>query len=147
MRYLIKPYEGFLIQDRNIFVSLGTQKEEIHKQLGGAPGDILETLEYYDDLRVDYNEKDEAVAFEFFSGPEVFLDPSVSPLLTEQSLFRISFSELNELLVKTDPQSKVSGAGVISLNYGLGTYLEDSEEDICESVIIFKKGYYDRTGL
>lgn len=146
MEYLIKPHEGFLIKNKNMFITLGTQKEIIHKQLDSNPSYIMETLEYYDELRVDYNENDEAVAFEFFSNADVFLDSTYSPKITEKNLFKISFSELNELLIKIDPQSKVSGAGVISLNYGLGTYLEDAEDDRCESIIIFKKGYYDSLG-
>lgn len=84
------------------------------------------------------------IAFEFFSHSDLFIITEAKEFndLKEKNLFKIPFVEINKILCVMDPSSKVTDAGVISLKYGIGTYLEDSEEDTCESIIIFKKDYY-----
>ena len=41
---------------------------------------------------------------------------------------------------------RLLGIGFDGVVAGCGTYLEDSEGDICESIIIFKEGYYAPLG-
>ena len=104
------------------------------------------SMEYYNDFRIDYNTQDKAVAIEFFPSSELFIKSDDFTKLKATDLFKISFKWLNKILSTLDSSNKDNGCGIISLKYGIGTYLEDSEGDICESIIIFKEGYYAPLG-
>lgn len=142
MGYIIKNYDGFINNDI-CELKFGMTKNEIHNLLCKKPNSIMSTLEYYDDFRIDYDEQDNASAFEFFSSSKLYLNMKEFPELKNINLFTINFDKLNKIITCKDSLSKVDSSGIISLKYGVGTYQEDSEEEICESIIIFKKGYYD----
>mgnify|MGYP004588980353 FL=1 len=148
MSYLINPYVGFQDELNGLFFPFGIDKSEFHALIKKEPNSYMSTLEYYDDYRVDYDRNNKAIAFEFFSNSDLFIITDANEFndIKEKNLFKIPFVEINKILCVNDPSSKVTDAGVISLKYGIGTYLEDSEEDVCESIIIFKKGYYATLG-
>ncbi len=148
MSYLINPYVGFQDELNGLFFSFEIDKSEFHTLIKKEPNSYMSTLEYYDDYRVDYDKNNKAIAFEFFSHSDLFIITEAKEFndLKEKNLFKIPFVEINKILCVIDPSSKVTDAGVISLKYGIGTYLEDSEEDTCESIIIFKKDYYAPLG-
>lgn len=48
-------------------------KLNVHDFLGKEPNYIMSTLEYYDDFRIDYNNDNKVIAFEFFSSANVVI--------------------------------------------------------------------------
>lgn len=147
MEYIIYPYSGFRCVPSNICINLGMTSNEIANLLGRVSNDVVSALEYFDDFRIDYDDKCNASAFEFFNSSKLYIGKECRINLFDNiDLFSIKFGKLNKAILEIDNSARCDGAGVISLKLGLGTYHEDSEDDICESIIIFKKGYYDSLG-
>ena len=146
MNYSIVLNKGFRMDSNNTFVTLGMSKPEVHAALNMQPSFLLDTMEYYENFRVDYDSNDIAVAFEFFSNSNLYIKSEKFFTLEKRNLFTIPFEEMNTILEGLDPQVRISNSGVISLEYGIGTYLEDSDDIVCETIIIFQKGYYDSLG-
>lgn len=144
MKYILYLYKGFKNELNDVCFTFDMSKSEIHDLLGKKPEYIMSTLEYYDDLRIDYDKDDRAVAFEFFSWADVVLESDDFPDLKGINLFSISNKKLNRLIKKHDLSAETDSSGVISLKYGIGTYCESSDES--DAIIIFKKGYYDFLG-
>lgn len=146
MNYSIIPNKGVWLHSSNVLVPLGMKKCKLHAILNMQPSFLMGTMEYYEHFRVDYDSSDLAVAFEFFSNSNLYIQSDDFCILENRNLFTIPFQELNTILEELDPQVHISDSGVISLEHGIGTYLEDSEDIVCETIIIFKKGYYDSLG-
>ena len=119
-------------------------KPEIHYLLGKEPDYIMPSLEYYDDFRIDYDKDGGAVAFEFFSWANIMVESDDFPDLKGKNLFSVPNKKLNRLIKKCDSSAQTDSLGVISLKYGIGTYCESSNKS--DTIIIFKKGYYDSLG-
>jgi len=60
------------MDSNNTFVTLGMSKPEVHAALNMQPSFLLDTMEYYENFRVDYDSNDIAVAFEFFSNSNLY---------------------------------------------------------------------------
>jgi hypothetical protein len=121
------------------------ERQELRDKVGGEyqPGvnDFEGFKEYYDffplsDLLIYYDEADRVNAFEFFSAGPEFRDIDI---LAE------TYSKLIELFTHFDPELEVEETGIDSAKFGIGIHAPDSEDenDVPESVIIYKQGYYD----
>ncbi|MCM1506686.1 MAG: hypothetical protein NC177_06080 [Ruminococcus flavefaciens] len=141
MKYILYLHKGFKSND--ISFTFGMSKQEVHDLMGKEPEYIMNTLEYYDDFRVDYDTDDKVSAFEFFSWADVVLENDDFPDLKGINLFSISNSKLDRTIKKHDSSAEVDGVGIVSLKYGIGTYCENSDSEPSDTVIIFRKGYYD----
>lgn len=98
------------------------------------------SMEYYKDFRIDYDKNGEAAAFEFFSSISVILSDNELLLPNAVNLFSLPLNKINKALKLYDPNYINDGASTISLKYGIGTYGEGKK---CETIIIFRHGYYD----
>jgi hypothetical protein len=61
-------------------------------------------------------------------------------------LLGLSFAEMLEFIRVRDPEVEVNIEGLESLNLGIGSYAPDGEdepESPAETVIVFRRGYYD----
>lgn len=147
MEYVIYPYSGFFCVSSNARIEFDMTSTKIASLLGYDKKETMSNLDYFDHFRVDYDDKGYAVAFEFFNTSKLLIDENNNKDLPSNiDLFTLKFKELNKIILKIDNTTKCDGAGVISLKLGIGTYHEDSDDDKCESIIIFKKGYYDSLG-
>lgn len=146
MKYVILPHIGTINLVTQTTIQFGLRKSKFHNLHNSDPKFSMGTMEYYEDFRVDYTDDENINAIEFFNWAEVCINLNFGGISNNQNLFEIPFSILNTLIVKNDPEAKISDSGVISLSIGLGTYHEDAESDKCESIIIFQKGYYSRLG-
>jgi hypothetical protein len=100
--------------------------------------------DYYDyflnsEIKVYYDEENSISAFEFYKGPLTF---NGIDLLTE------SYENLVKLFCSLDSELKVEETGFTSRKCGIGieavyAAIEDQTAP-AESVIVFKKGYYDK---
>ncbi|MDE5556869.1 MAG: hypothetical protein K2J32_04135 [Ruminococcus sp.] len=143
MKYILYTYQGFKNELNDICFTFDMSKSEVHDLMGKEPDYIMSTLEYYDDFRIDYDDDDRAVAFEFFSWANIVIENDDFPDLKEINLFSLSNKRLNRLIKKHDFSAETDASGIISLKYGIGTYCESSNRNESEAIIIFKKGYYD----
>ena len=139
MSYFIYPYKGFSI-DENYIINFGMRSKDIKDVLGEKFECQQDSFEYYKDFRIDYNKQEEAIAFEFFSSSIVIMKNNELPLLNNVNLFSYTKNKINKILMSYDKKIILDGASTISLKYGVGTY---GEEKKCETIIIFKQGYYD----
>lgn len=74
-----------------------------------------------------------------------FAEPA-EPMLEGTNLLSIPFSELAALLQRQDATIELEATELTSKGVGIGAYApeaEESPEKPAESVIVFKKGYYD----
>lgn len=143
MKYILYPYYGFKNEQNDICLTFDMSKLNVHDFLGKEPNYIMSTLEYYDDFRIDCNNDNKVIAFEFFSSANVVIKSENFFNLKEINLFSLSNKELSKLIKKCDSSAKIDASGIIFLKYRIGTYCESSNINKSESIIIFKKGYYD----
>lgn len=142
MKYVLYSYQGFKSGLNNF--TFGMSKQEVHDVLGKEPEYIMDTLEYYDDFRIDYDTNDRVSAFEFFSWADVVIENVDFHDLKGINLFSVLNNKLNRFIKKCDNSAKMDDLGIISLKYGIGTYCEDTDRESSDTIIIFRKGYYDR---
>lgn len=134
------------------FVSVGDlffsdSRESLRKKLNeGFRAGVKEfegIKDYYDlfkksDLMVAYDKDDNINAFEFYKGDVIF---------NGISLLKEPYINLIEIFSKNDPGLVVNGTTVTSNKLGIGLnapYAGTEDEDaFVESVIVFRKGYYD----
>ena len=98
--------------------------------------------DYYDyfeasELFVYYDEQNNVNAFEFFNGNLVFKGIN---------LLKEPFDRLIEVLSELDPDLDYDGINFTSNKYGLSggpKYNEFGDMTTAESIVVFKKGYYD----
>lgn len=69
---ILKNY-GFKNEQNDICLTFDMSKLNVHDFLGKEPNYIMSTLEYYDDFRIDYNNDNKVIAFEFFSSANVVI--------------------------------------------------------------------------
>lgn len=121
------------------------ERQALRDKVGGecqaGINDFEGFKEYYDffplsDLLIYYDEADKVNAFEFFSSAPEFKDID---LLSE------TYSKLIELFAHFDPQLIIDESGFDSPAFGIGVHMPDTEDedDVPESVIIYRRGYYD----
>ncbi len=146
MEYVIYPHSGFFCVSSKARIEFDMTSAKIADLLGYNKKETISTLEYFDHFRADYDDKGYAAAFEFFNTSKLLIGENNNNLPSNIDLFTLKFTELNKAILKIDNTAKCDGTGVISLKLGIGTYHEDSDDDKCESIIIFKKGYYDSLG-
>lgn len=128
-------------------LSFKDKREEIRKKLNeeftSGIKEFGSVKDYYDlfkttDLMVSYDENDNINAFEFYKPNPVF---NKINLLTEP------FSNLIKLFLELDSELVIDDTGFNSYKYGIGidAPYASTEDDkaAAESVIIYKKGYYD----
>ena len=56
------------------------------------------------------------------------------------------FRELKSTIISQDSDIELDETGLLSFTLGIGLFvpeLEDSEDSLVESVIVFREGYYD----
>lgn len=134
MEYVINPYVG--VSE----LKFGMSQKEIHAILG-EPKDSFKRNEFakgftetYSDCFVNYDAEYRCEAIEFFGKPEVKINNIF--------LFSTSCAEIRQCL----GDIKNNDSGYTSFMYGVGIYAPDEyDEPDClpESVIVFRKGYYD----
>jgi hypothetical protein len=144
MDYILRPYIGF--ND----IRFGMTSEEISKLMWLKPthfkkGDDENNSDMYEDFFVYYSNNGEADAFEFFPPAKIKLISDFLPQTLGEDLFSIPFEKINELLLNSDKSAEDDGYGMVSEKVGIGTYREDFDNINAESIIIFKKGYYELT--
>lgn len=147
----LSPFTSYIYGMKIIpFESVGEllftdERQELRDKVGGEyqPGvnDFEGFREYYDffplsDLLIYYDEADRVNAFEFFSAGPEFKDID---LLAE------TYGKLIELFTHFDPELVIEDSGFDAPGLGIGVHTPDTEDenDIPESVIIYKRGYYD----
>jgi hypothetical protein len=95
----------------------------------------------FGDFHVYYDANGRVEAVEFFNGlSEVLFD--------KQNLFALPRAELNRFLIMRDSELMVESDSMISCKHGIAVYAPGWKlhpNATAESVLMFKKGYYDAT--
>lgn len=140
MDYKITPHESL----GNI--SLGLHKDEIRKllkepylefyrnHLSKTPTDFFETL----GLFICYDENLICEAIEMVR--------PANPILFTVKLLTLPYESIEEQIAEWDDKLEKTYTGFTSYKFGVGAYApnrDDSPNETIESVIVFKKGYYD----
>jgi hypothetical protein len=136
----IVPYESL---DQ---IRFGMPRDEVRKAVGvsftefvrnefsAAPTDNFDTLSLF----VNYDSAHRCEAIE--------LAPPAEANFMGKDLLAMSFAEAAKWISTLDAKLHVDEAGLTSYKFGLGLYApdhQDSPEKPSESVIVFRKGYYD----
>lgn len=140
MDYTITPYESL----GNI--SLGFHRKEIRKLLkepyiefyrnkfSKMPTDFFEGL----GLLINYDENLSCEAIE--------LVQPANPILFTVKLLNIPYKSAEDQIAEWDDELEIRSTGFTSYKFGVGAYSPNKGVSPCEaieSVIVFKKGYYD----
>ncbi len=134
MSYIIYPYIGVNS------IRFGMTKEEIHSELGNPETTFMRNsydntgeTEEYKDFFVCYDEDERCEAIEFFELADI--------ILNGKAIFTGTYDEICGLFDDIEEDN----TGFTEYKYGIGVYAPDKDETVCypESVIVFKKGYYD----
>lgn len=133
MEYQITPYESvgpikFSMTQQEVQTALNEHYETFRRG-PFATGDT----ETYGQCFVNYDAAGHCDSVEFFGDANV--------KFKETSPFSLSCAELRKLLAPVEDND----SGFTSFEYGIGVYApyEEDEPDKVESIIAFKKGYYD----
>jgi len=140
MDYTITPYESL----GNI--PLGLHRNEIRKLL----------KEPYTEF---YRSESSKVPIDFYVGlgllinyEENFLCEAIeivkpaNPILFTIELLNLPYASVEEQIAEWNDGLKIMYTGFTSYKFGVGVYApnrDDSPNEVSESVIVFKKGYYD----
>lgn len=138
MSYNYLPYVG--IND----ISFGNSFEQVHSKLGEPVDEFYRgwlkhvLTDMYQDFMVYYSDKKVVEAIEFYGD----IDVNIGDMVIGDKTFDLILQEF----LKRDNELIIDGDGFTSIKYGLGVYCpswKDSEDLLIESVIVFRKGYYD----
>lgn len=135
--YIINRYEGF----NNI--RFGMLSQEIEERLNQKPrrfykdkDDKFKT-DAYNDFYIYYDAEGKFEAVEFNNNAILYFN--------EVKLFEKKYQEIELLFKNLDLEIEIDDVGFTSYKLGIGVYAPFKYENnaIIESIIIFKKGYYD----
>lgn len=140
MDFVITPYKSF----GNI--PFGLHRNEVRMYLR-------------DSYREFYRSHSDKVPTDFFEilGLFIYYDEDLlceaieviqpaNPILFSLRLLNLSYQEVEEQILEWDKEVNITKTGFTSFKLGFGAYAPnkfDFPDEISESVIIFKKGYYD----
>lgn len=135
---MINPYKGF--ND----IEFGLSPREIEKKLKKRPRKVLKQnydkyeTDAYDDLYIYYDEEGKCEAVEFNCGAKL--------IFNKAKIFEKSYQDIESFIGNMDPDIEIDEVGFTSYKFGIGVYAPYKSEinSKVESVIIFKRGYYDR---
>jgi hypothetical protein len=116
-------------------------RDKLKEAYQSGEDDFEGIKEYYDyfpqrEMLIYYDESDRVNAFEFFSPEPEFKDIDI---LAE------TYGKLVELFSVFDPELVVEETGFDAPKLGIGVHAPDSgdDNDMAESVLIYRSGYYD----
>jgi hypothetical protein len=133
------------------FISVGNLKfsdnrksirEKVNEKYSSGVKEFAEIKDYYDffpdsDMFVYYDDKDNVTAFEFFKP---------KPTYNGLDLLMLSYIKLRNEFLNFDKDLQIEFTGFRSINLGIGVHAPSAYENPevkPESVIIFKKNYYE----
>lgn len=141
MEFLIKPYIGInniLLGDSraNITNIIKEERNSFKRnEFDSGVTDHYENKGLF--LIYDVNEKLEAIEFE----------KEAKVVFKQRVLFEMSPQEILDWIVELDENITIEEDGFTSEKFGIGGYLgagiNNPDEESLDSIIIFKKGYYD----
>ena len=140
MSFLIEPFEAAGA------IEFGMHFSDVRKLMGPCeksfkrngfekfPTDMYQKKGFF----VCYDETGKVEAVEFF--------PPSNPCYDNVELLNNEYNFIINLINKKDGLIEISSNGFISYGLGIGAYCSSAEDDSSsfpESIIVFKKGYYD----
>jgi hypothetical protein len=140
MNYKITPYESlgnipFGLHRNEIRGLLKEPYIEFYRnQFSKTPTDFFETVGLF--IAYDKDFLCEAI--------EMVLP--ANPVLFTLTLFNVSYESAEEQIAEWDDKLEKTNTGFTSYKFGVGAYApnkDDSPNEMIESVIVFRKGYYD----
>lgn len=130
-------------------IALGMLRAEVRQTLGApvesfqktpssaTKSDAFDTL----GIHVHYDSDDRCKAIEFGSAVS-------EPKFSGRQLLKQPFAQLEPWLRQLDPEVRSGTEGLTSLKLGFGLYGTPASQDpesLVEGVIVFRRGYYDKT--
>jgi hypothetical protein len=140
MKFEIHSHEGagpirFGMTTTEVREAMGEEFESFMKGSDSEhPTDVFTESQCY----VFYDASGKVKAIEFWEPAQ--------PTLGGVDLLGLSYADLVKLIRAQDPDVEVNLEGFESLNLGIGSYAPDGEdepESPAETVIVFRRGYYD----
>ena len=144
--YTLESYKGLVDNSTNtLIVYFGQSKREIRKILG-KPKEIkdYEEMELYDDFYVYYDEDNKCVGIGLYNDKKY--ENTLTLTMSDRNLLEMKYRHIVKLIKRNDPNSIEDDDGIISLKYGISVdpkETKDFQDDICDVIHIFQKGYYD----
>ena len=144
--YTLESYKGLVDNSTNtLIVYFGQSKREIRKILG-KPKEIkdYEEMELYDDFYVYYDEDNKCVGIGLYNDKKY--ENTLTLTMFDRNLLEMKYRHIVKLIKRNDPNSIEDDDGIISLKYGISVdpkETKDFQDDICDVIHIFQKGYYD----
>lgn len=136
MKYKFIPYESigpfqFMMPRKEVRNKVESTPREFKKSKFSK-----NTTDAFEGFHAFYTQDDKLEAIEFFNN-------DVGVLLNDDNLFDYKLSDLKKMLADNDPDMKVEDGGFISFKYGVAVSNASSPTDEIESILTFRKGYYD----
>lgn len=136
MLYSILPYEG--IGD----LKLNTDRSDVRNFFGNKYSEFKKaktsenTTDDFGFCHAYYDNEDKLEAVEFFN------DENIDIIYNDESLFKISYSRLKEIL--NNSKLEIEKCGFIDYHNGISGYTSSNDEnESVETILIFRNGYYD----
>ncbi|GAB3913236.1 hypothetical protein GCM10028826_25590 [Mucilaginibacter boryungensis] len=135
----IVPFQS--VGDLNFTDTRQMLRDKINQDYQSGADDFEGIKEYYDfypqrDMLIYFDANDRVNAFEFFSPEPEFRDID---MLAE------TYTKLIELFTVFDMELIADDSGFDSPTFGITVHApyEDSKDDMPESVLVYREGYYD----
>lgn len=138
MIYTIEAYNGvdslhFGMDKASVHIAMGVAEPYTFRRGKFSKGDT----EKYGDCFINYDSDDKCASIEFFGMPTLMFD--------NVNLFSLTSKEIRCKLTEGSLSVVDNDCGFTSFEYGIGVYMPyiDEDDTIPESIIVFKRGYYD----
>ena len=116
------------------FISDGTYKK--------VP--FIKIPESNNDFYVYYDEDNKCVGIGLYNDKKY--ENTLTLTMFDRNLLEMKYRHIVKLIKRNDPNSIEDDDGIISLKYGISVdpkETKDFQDDICDVIHIFQKGYYD----
>ena len=145
--YNIVSYEGIKEQGKeNLAVFFGQNKKDIREYFGTEPKEVrdYDDMEIYDIFYAYYDELGSCTGIGIYN--QEALEDKVALYFLNQNLITMKYKDIVALIKENDGSAIEDEDGIISLKYGISVdpkEVANYQDEICDVIHIFKKGYYD----
>lgn len=145
--YSIVSYEGIREQGQDkLAVFFGQNKKDVRDYFGTQPKEVrdYEEMEIYDIFYAYYDDLGACTGIGVYN--QEALEEKLALFLLNENLIRMKYKDIVALIKENDGSAIEDEDGIISLKYGISVdpkEVDNYQDEICDVIHIFKKGYYD----
>lgn len=127
-------------------ISFGMTRDEVRTVLGGNVVELKKTP-MSDTFTDAFNDHGIHIYYDSsYTCEAIEMALPADPIFSQKHMIGRPFSDLKSTITSQDSDVELDETGLLSFKLGIGLYvpdIEDSEDSLVESVIVFREGYYE----